>query len=119
MKLNKLGTDNVNVCNALFYLPSAVTLVGEGWPGPCLPEKPLSFILNLEERMMNATSAPPDTFWLSGSVLMLLVGVVFVSLLLATTARRKRDSIILVILPNLKVIAFASEYNKKLLFLRY
>ena len=39
MKLNKLGTDNVNVCNALFYLPSAVTLVGEGWPGPCLPEK--------------------------------------------------------------------------------
>ena len=52
MKLNKLGTDNVNVCNALFYLPSAVTLVGEGWPGPCLPEKPLSFILNLEERMI-------------------------------------------------------------------
>ena len=38
MKLNKLGTDNVNVCNALFYLPSAVTLVGEGWPGLACPK---------------------------------------------------------------------------------
>ena len=38
MKLNKLGTDNVNVCNALVYLPSAVTLVGEGWPGLACPK---------------------------------------------------------------------------------
>ena len=47
MKLNKLGTDNVNVCNALFYLPSAVTLVEEGWPGPCLPASTLLLLLSL------------------------------------------------------------------------